>query len=162
MISAALLVLVLICPPVYETKFYLGMIYFVFFKNPIKNKKWTKNKQIFPAVDQAFFFLQDVDCTKTYGQNLIDIFCLKNQVKDYSTHFCPKNRSTFFFTVETVDGTAKKPHTNSDYLVLRKYPEFQGQTNEIIDLEFFSLFEPAWATDQLVKIFSILVKFSLR
>ena len=64
--------------------------------------------------------------------------------------------------METVDGTAKKPHTNSDYLVLRKYPEFQGQSNEIIDLEFFSLFEPAWATDQLVKIFSILVKFSLR
>ena len=37
----------------------------------------------------------------------------------------------------------------------------KGQSNEIFDLQFFSSFEPAWATDQWVKIFSILVKFSL-
>ena len=37
----------------------------------------------------------------------------------------------------------------------------KGQSNEIFDLQFFSSFEPAWATDQGVKIFLILVKFSL-
>ena len=35
----------------------------------------------------------------------------------------------------------------------------KGQSNEIFDLQFFSTFEPAWATDQWVKIFSILVQF---
>ena len=34
------------------------------------------------------------------------------------------------------------------------------QSNEIFDLQFFSSFEPAWATDQWVKIFLSLVKFS--
>ena len=38
----------------------------------------------------------------------------------------------------------------------------KGQSNEIFHPNFFfSSFEPAWATDQCVKIFSILVKFSL-
>ena len=37
----------------------------------------------------------------------------------------------------------------------------KGQSNKIFDLQFFSLFEPACATDQRVKIFSILVKNSL-
>ena len=37
----------------------------------------------------------------------------------------------------------------------------KGQSNEIFDLQFFSSFEPAWAKDLWVKIFSILVKFSL-
>ena len=37
----------------------------------------------------------------------------------------------------------------------------KGQSNEIFDLNFFSSFEPACATDQWVKTFSILVKFSL-
>ena len=36
----------------------------------------------------------------------------------------------------------------------------KGQYNEIFDLQFFSSFVPAWATDQWVKIFSILFKFS--
>ena len=36
----------------------------------------------------------------------------------------------------------------------------QGQSNEIFDLQFFSSFEPVWATDQCVKIFSILVQIS--
>ena len=36
----------------------------------------------------------------------------------------------------------------------------KGQSNEIIDLQFFSSFELAWTTDQWVKIFSILVKIS--
>ena len=36
-----------------------------------------------------------------------------------------------------------------------------GPSNEILDLHFFSLFEPSWATDQWVKIFSILVKILL-
>ena len=38
----------------------------------------------------------------------------------------------------------------------------KGQSNEIFDLQFNSPFEPAWATDQWVKIFSIFVWFSLR
>ena len=38
----------------------------------------------------------------------------------------------------------------------------KGQSNEIFDLQFFSPFEPAWAPDQCVKIFSIFVWFSLR
>ena len=37
----------------------------------------------------------------------------------------------------------------------------KGQSNEIFDLQFFSKFEPACATDQRVKIFSILFKNSL-
>ena len=36
----------------------------------------------------------------------------------------------------------------------------KGQSDEIFDLHFLS-FEPAWATDQWFKTFSILVKFSL-
>ena len=42
----------------------------------------------------------------------------------------------------------------------RRFP-LKGQSNEIFDLQFFSSFEPAWATDQWVKIFLILIKFSL-
>ena len=38
----------------------------------------------------------------------------------------------------------------------------QGQSNEIFEFQLFSSFEPAWATDLRVKIFSILVNFSLR
>ena len=34
-----------------------------------------------------------------------------------------------------------------------------GQSNKIFDLHFFSSFEPAWVTDQWVKIFTILVEF---
>ena len=37
----------------------------------------------------------------------------------------------------------------------------KGQSNEIFDLQCFSSFEPAWVTDQWVKIFSIYVKISL-
>ena len=37
----------------------------------------------------------------------------------------------------------------------------KGQSNEIFDLQFFSSIEPAWATDQWVKIFSNLVRFLL-
>ena len=40
--------------------------------------------------------------------------------------------------------------------------QLKGQSNEIFDPQFFSSFEPAWATDQWVKIFSILVSFSPR
>ena len=35
------------------------------------------------------------------------------------------------------------------------------QSNEIFDPQFFSSFEPVWATDQWVKIFSILFQISL-
>ena len=38
----------------------------------------------------------------------------------------------------------------------------KGQSNEIFDVQFFSLFEPVWVTDQWVKIFSVLVEISLR
>ena len=38
--------------------------------------------------------------------------------------------------------------------------QLKGQSNEIFDLQFFSSFQPACATDQWVKIFLILVKFS--
>ena len=38
----------------------------------------------------------------------------------------------------------------------------KGQSNEILDPYLFSSFEPAWAADQQVKIFSILVSFSPR
>ena len=34
----------------------------------------------------------------------------------------------------------------------------KGQSNEIFDSNFVSSFDPAWVTDQCVKIFSILVK----
>ena len=37
----------------------------------------------------------------------------------------------------------------------------KGQSNEIFDLQLFSSFEPAWATEQWLKIFSILIKISL-
>ena len=40
-------------------------------------------------------------------------------------------------------------------------PSLKGQSNEIFDLQFFSPFEPAWSTDQWVKIFLIVVWFSL-
>ena len=36
--------------------------------------------------------------------------------------------------------------------------KLKEQSNESFDLQFFSSFEPAWATDQWVNIFSILVK----
>ena len=36
----------------------------------------------------------------------------------------------------------------------------KGQSNKIFNLRFFSSLEPVWATDQQVKIFSILVKNS--
>ena len=36
----------------------------------------------------------------------------------------------------------------------------KGQSNEIFYLQFFSSFKPAWATDQWVEIFLILVQFS--
>ena len=42
------------------------------------------------------------------------------------------------------------------------FPCLKGQSNEIFDLLFFSSFQPAWATDQWVKIFSYLVLFSPR
>ena len=35
----------------------------------------------------------------------------------------------------------------------------KGQSNEIFDPQFFSSFEPTWATDQWVKIVSFLVSF---
>ena len=38
----------------------------------------------------------------------------------------------------------------------------KGQSNKIFDPQFFSPFVPAWATDQWVKMVSILVLFSLR
>ena len=38
----------------------------------------------------------------------------------------------------------------------------KGQSNEIFDPQFFSSFEPAWPTDQWVKIVLFLVSFSLR
>ena len=40
--------------------------------------------------------------------------------------------------------------------------ELKGQSNEIFDTQFFSSFEPAWATDQWVKIVLFLVSFSPR
>ena len=40
----------------------------------------------------------------------------------------------------------------------KKEQKLKGQSNEIFDLLFFSSLEPALATDQWVKIFSILVK----
>ena len=36
----------------------------------------------------------------------------------------------------------------------------KGQSNEIFDLQLFSSFEPAWAADQCVKIFSIFYDFA--
>ena len=38
--------------------------------------------------------------------------------------------------------------------------ELKGQLREILDLQFLLSFEPAWATDQRVKIVSNLVMFS--
>ena len=37
----------------------------------------------------------------------------------------------------------------------------KGQSNEIFDLQSFHHSKPAWATDQWVKIFSMLIKISL-
>ena len=36
---------------------------------------------------------------------------------------------------------------------------FKGQSNEIFDPQYFSSFEPAWATDQWVKYFRIWFSF---
>ena len=38
----------------------------------------------------------------------------------------------------------------------------KGQSNQNFDLQFFSSFEPAWATDQWVKTVSFLISFSSR
>ena len=54
---------------------------------------------------------------------------------------------------ETVETTVSSVHPGS----LR----VMGQSNEIFKPQFFSSFEPAPATDQWVKIFSVLVKISL-
>ena len=43
-------------------------------------------------------------------------------------------------------------------LVSRDY-FFKGQSNEIFDPQYFSSFEPAWATDQWVKYFRIWFSF---
>ena len=43
---------------------------------------------------------------------------------------------------------------------VREHVNLKGQSNKIFNLQFFSSFEPALATDQWVKIFSNLVKNS--
>ena len=43
----------------------------------------------------------------------------------------------------------------------KKISRLKRQSNEIFDLHFVSSFEPAWATDQWVKICLMLVKISL-
>ena len=58
-------------------------------------------------------------------------------------------------TAETaVRGSYPASHPAKDASLILK-----GQSNEIFDLQFFSSIEPAWATDQWVKIFSNLVRF---
>ena len=47
-------------------------------------------------------------------------------------------------------------------IFLLKFFYLKGQSNEIFDPQFFSSFEPAWATDQWVKTVSLLVLFSPR
>ena len=42
------------------------------------------------------------------------------------------------------------------------FEHLKGQSSKIFDLQFFSSFEPAWATDQWVKTVSFLVSFSSR
>ena len=53
---------------------------------------------------------------------------------------------------------------NAGLLVYQPVREnwLKGQSNQIFDLQFFSSFEPAWATDQWVKTVSFLVQFLLR
>ena len=53
-----------------------------------------------------------------------------------------------------------KIHIYVNTFYFKKLFLLKGQSNEIFDLQFFSSFEPALATDQWVKIFSILVKNS--
>ena len=55
------------------------------------------------------------------------------------------------------------PGSTIDLYRWTNYPQIvmlKGQSSEIFDLQFFSSFEPALATDQWVKIFSTLVKLS--
>ena len=52
-------------------------------------------------------------------------------------------------------------YTVQYYSIVRSLVWLKGQFNEILDLQFLSSFEPAWATDQWIKIFTILVKISL-
>ena len=47
-----------------------------------------------------------------------------------------------------------------DFENFEKGVKLKGQSNEIFGHQFFSSFEPAWATDQWVKIFSILNEIS--
>ena len=42
----------------------------------------------------------------------------------------------------------------------KTWGELKGQSNEIFDPQFYSSFEPAWATDQCIQMFSILISFS--
>ena len=46
--------------------------------------------------------------------------------------------------------------------LLKPFYHLKGQYNEIFNRQFFSSFEPAWATDQWSKIVSFLVSFSPR
>ena len=85
----------------------------------------------------VFRFLCKKETKSVLGHKLV--FFVKMTLRKINTNSC----TTSFFT-EWMTSTFLK-----------------GQSNEIFDLNFFSSFEPACATDQWVKTFSILVKFSL-
>ena len=48
------------------------------------------------------------------------------------------------------------------HTIINKYSYIKGQSNEIFDPQFFSSFQPVWATDQWVKTVSFLFSFSPR
>ena len=85
----------------------------------------------------VFRFLCKKETKSVLGHKFV--FFVKMTLRKINTNSC----TTSFFT-EWMTSTFLK-----------------GQSNEIFDLNFFSSFEPACATDQWVKTFSILVKFSL-
>ena len=59
---------------------------------------------------------------------------------------------------DTREGRVVKIHIYVNTFYFKKLFLLKGQSSEIFDLQFFSSFEPALATYQWVKIFSILVK----
>ena len=65
-----------------------------------------------------------------------------------------------YFETTKVNATAEKKRKKMNKVEQGNQFVLKGQSNDIFDLQFFSSFKPALATDQWVKIFSNLVKNS--
>ena len=100
--------------------------------------------------------LHKVCCNLFYGKVQYNWKLIHFVGKWFNNLPCVKQLKLTTSTVYRVDGVT----SDAEVKVCLFLWALKGQSNEIFDLQFFSSFEPAWATDQWVKIFSILVKFS--